>query len=273
MGKAKFAHTVWQWGTDNKEQFHQALREIAEVGFDTFESVKAAINVYDGDAQSFLAACREYGCKPNGFYFHINGDWDNDVEDVKRKAGFLAACDIHTINLSTKWIKNRRSTAEEQAYDLKVAREVGKILHEYDIIPCMHPHCNTTLWFENEIDQIMQNTDPEFVAFGPDTAHLVVGLCDPVEIIRRYASRVRFTHMKDIMGTKIEGKGEQAGNEIFVDFLEMGTGRVDFPAVFKVLDDVGYDGYLTAELDRSRTTNKLSAANNLAYMRANYKQD
>ena len=35
----------------------------------------------------------------------------------------------------------------------------------------------------------------------------------------------------------------------------------------------GYDGYLTAELDRSRTTNKLSAANNLAYMRANYKQD
>ena len=48
MGKAKLAYTVWQWGTENKEQFIQALKDITEVGYDTFERVKAAINVFEG---------------------------------------------------------------------------------------------------------------------------------------------------------------------------------------------------------------------------------
>ena len=53
MGKAKFAYTVWQWGTDNKEQFVQALKDITEAGYEYFESVKATINVFNNDASAF----------------------------------------------------------------------------------------------------------------------------------------------------------------------------------------------------------------------------
>jgi inosose dehydratase len=273
MGKAKFAYTVWQWGTDNKEQFVQALKDITEAGYEYFESVKAAINVFDHDASPFLALCKEYGVKPNGFYFYLNGKWDNDVEDVKKKLPFMAACDIHRMNVQATGVVGRPATQEELDYDLKAINAIAELAKEFDIIPCVHPHYNTTVMYESEIDFIMQNTDPELVAFGPDTAHLTAGKCDPVKVIKKYADRVKFTHLKDITAEGIEAAGMQAGVEVYTNFRELGEGIVDFPSIFKILDDVGYDGFLTAELDRSRFGNKESAIMSMKYLKANYKQD
>ena len=270
MGKAKYAYTVWQWGTDTKEQFIQALRDITEVGYDTFESVKAAINVFDGQPGPFMQLCREYGVKPNGFYFHLNGQWDNDVEDVKRKLPFMAACDIHRMNVQATGVTGRPANQEELDYDLKAINAIAAMAKEYDIIPCLHCHYNTTVMYEKEIDFILQNTDPALVGFGPDTAHMTAGGCDPVAVIRRYADRVKFTHLKDITSGGVEAAGMQAGVEVYTNFRELGEGIVNFPAIFKILDEVGYDGYLTAELDRSRFGNKESAAMTLAYLKKNY---
>ena len=88
MGKAKFACTVWQWGTRDREQFVQALKDITEAGYRYFESVKAAINVFDGDQAGFRKLCDEYGAHPVGFYFHLNGDWDNDVKTSRGSCPF-----------------------------------------------------------------------------------------------------------------------------------------------------------------------------------------
>jgi inosose dehydratase len=273
MGKAKFAYTVWQWGTDNKEQFIQALKDITEAGYEYFESVKAAINVFKGDVSEFKALCEEYGAKPNGFYFHLNGKWENDVEDVKNKLPFMAACDIHRMNVQATGVVGRPATQEELDYVLRAINEIAKMAKEYDIIPCLHPHYNTTVMYENEIDFILENTDPEMVAFGPDTAHLTAGLCDPVKVIGKYADRVKFIHLKDITGRGAEVAGMQAGVEVYTNFRELGEGIVDFPSVFKILDDAGYDGFLTAELDRSRFGNKESAIMSMKYLKAHYKQD
>jgi len=273
MGKAKFAYTVWQWGTDNKEQFIQALKDITEAGYEYFESVKAAIDVFDGDAASFMALCREYGVKPNGFYFHLNGDWANDVEDVRKKLPFMASCGIHRMNVQATYVKGRPATQEELDYDLKVIRAIAEMAKSCEIIPCLHPHYNTTVMYENEIDFIMQNTDPGLVAFGPDTAHLTAGKCDPVKVIGKYADRVKFVHLKDITNNSADAAGKQSGVEVYTNFRELGEGIVDFPSIFKILDHTGYDGFLTAELDSSRFSNKESAIMTMKYLKANYRQE
>jgi inosose dehydratase len=272
MGKAKFAYTVWQWGTDNKDQFIQSLKDITEAGYTTFESVKAAINVFDGDASSFKALCREYGVQPNGFYFHLNGQWLNDVEDVKSKLPFMAACGIHRMNVQATGVTGRPATQEELDYDLKAINAIAEMAKAYDILPCLHPHYNTTVMYESEIDFIMNNTDPAMVAFGPDTAHMTAGGCDPVKVIEKYAKRVKFTHLKDITNGGVEAAGMQAGVEVYSNFRELGEGIVDFPSIFRILDGVGYDGHLTVELDRSRFGNKESAVMSMNYLKANYKQ-
>jgi inosose dehydratase len=270
MGKAKFAYTVWQWGVENRDQFVQALEDITEAGFEHFESVKMAIDVFHGDPAPFLALCREYGVKANGFYFHLNGQWDNDVEDVKRKLPFMAACGIHRMNVQATAVSGRPATQEELDYDLKVVLAIADLAKAYEIVPCLHPHFNTTVMYENEIDFILQNTDPGLVAFGPDTAHLMAGKCDPVAVIGKYRDRVKFIHLKDITADGIQAAGMQAGVEVYANFRELGEGIVDFPAVFRILDGVGYDGFLTAELDRSRFGNKQSAILSMDYLKTHY---
>jgi inosose dehydratase len=273
MGKAKFAYTVWQWGVESREQFVQALKDITEAGFEHFESVKMAIDVFGGDPVPFLALCRDYGVKPNGFYFHLNGQWDNDVEDVKRKLPFMAACDIHRMNVQATAVAGRPATQAELDYDLAVVRSIAGLAKEYDIVPCLHPHFNTSVMYEHEIDFLLQNTDPALVAFGPDTAHLMAGKCDPVKVIGKYRERVKFIHLKDITAEGLQAAGMQGGVEVYENFRELGEGIVDFPSVFRILDDVGYDGFLTAELDRSRFGHKQSAKMSMAYLKAHYLQD
>ena len=273
MGKAKFAYTVWQWGTDAPEQFVQALKDITAAGYEYFESVKAAIDVFGGDADAFMAICRERGARPNGFYFHLTGDWDSDIGEVKAKLPFLAACGVHRMNVQATPVTGRPATAAELDYDVRAIEAIGRLAAPYGILPCLHPHYNTTAMYENEIDFILGRTDPAQVAFGPDTAHLVAGHCDPVAVIRKYAGRVKFIHLKDITHEVMQAAGTQAGVEVYTGFRELGEGCVDFPAIFSILDGAGYDGFLTVELDRSRFGNRESAVMSMAYLRAHYTRD
>ncbi len=270
MSDKKFAYAIWPWGTNTKEQFTQALKDIKEAGFQYFESVKNTVSLFQGNAGEFKTLTEEFSVKPVSFYFHMNGEEENDILDVERKLPFLEENGIHRISVQAVGITGRPATEEELIYTLDALNKIGKISKQYDVVPCIHPHYNTTVMYENEIDFILQNTDPEYIAFGPDTAHLKAGGCDPVEIFKRYIGRVKFTHMKDLKDDNIDVKDMQAGVEVYSNFRELGEGNIDFPSVFKILKDAKYDGYLTAELDVSRYSNKESAFINMKYLGENY---
>lgn len=271
MYKPKSAYAIWPWGLNTKEQMIQALKDIKEVGFTKFESVRNAIDVFKNNAYEFKAITDEYGVYPVSFYFHQTGDEKTDVEEVKSKIEFLKINNVHRMSVQAPGISGRPATQEELTQVLKTIEKISHITKEYDVIPCVHPHAGTMIMYENEIDLIMQNTDPEYVSFCPDTAHLVLGKCDPVEIFKRYIDRIKFVHLKDIVkNTKIKVvEGESKGFDVYSDFLELGNGSVDFKSIFKLLKENGYDGYLTVELDRSRYTNKESARISKRYLKEN----
>jgi Sugar phosphate isomerases/epimerases len=270
MSNAKYAYAIWPWGIDTREQFIQALKDIKDAGFQYFESVKTTISLFQDNIHDFKSLMEEYSVMPVSFYFHMTGEDENDVEDVKRKMPFLAENNIHRISLQTPGISGRPANQEELNYALNTVNKVGEIAKQYGVIPCVHPHYNTTVMYENEIDFILQNTDPEYIAFGPDTAHLKAGGCDPVSIFKRYIDRVKFTHMKDLRDTVVDVKDIKAGVEVYSNFRELGEGDVDFHSLFKILKDNRYDGYLTAELDISRFSNRESAFMNMKYLKENY---
>lgn len=273
MSNAKIACAVWPWGLETKEQMIQALKDVGEIGYTGFESVKAAINVFNGNAEEFKSVVDEYGVKPVSFYFHISGDDKADVEDLQRKIDFLAKLDIHRISLQGTYIEGRKPTEDELKKVLNTIIKIGDITKEYDIIPCVHPHHNTMVMYENEIDFIMQNTDPEFVGFCPDTAHLTTADCDAAGVMEKYAKRIKFLHLKDYnIGDSVGSQGikKREGVEVYSNFRELGQGSIDFKRVFKVLKDVDYDGYMCTELDNTRFTNKVSAEMNYKYILENY---
>jgi sugar phosphate isomerase/epimerase len=147
MSKAKIACAVWPWGLETKEQMIQALRDVSEIGYTAFESVKAAINVFNGDASEFKNVVEEYGVKPVSFYFHLLGDDKEDIDDLQRKMDFLAKLDVKRISLQANHIAGRKPTEEELVKVLKTIEKIGVIAKDYEVVPCVHPHHNTMIMY------------------------------------------------------------------------------------------------------------------------------
>jgi inosose dehydratase len=266
--KAKLAYAIWPWGLKEDAQMIQGMKDIKEVGFRYFESVATAVELFKGRTSEFKAIMDEHQVYPVSFYFWNRGDFEKDTRTVQEALDFLAANKIRSISVQATG-KKGGATPEELKSELKTLERIGAVCKPYGIMPCLHPHAGTMVMYENEVDFMMKNTDPEQFWFGPDTAHLTVGNCDPVEIFDRYAERIRFVHLKDVKKNKqVAGDGGQKqGFEVYSSFLEMGEGEVDFPAIFRILERVDFDGYLTLELDSSRFGNKESARMNMKYMK------
>jgi len=269
MTKAKLAYAIWPWGLKEEAQMIQGMEDIKAVGFRYFESVATAVDLFKGRTKEFKAIIDKHQVYPVSFYFWNRGDSAKDVRTVQEALDFLAANNIRSISVQATG-KQGGATPEELQAELKTLQHIGAVCKPYGIMPCLHPHSNTRVMFENEVDFMMQNTDPACVFFGPDTAHLTVGHCNAVEIFDRYAQRIKFVHLKDVKKNKQAAGdgGQKQGFEIYSSFLEMGEGDVDFAAIFKILDRAAFDGYLTVELDSSRFGNKQSAEMNMKFMKA-----
>ena len=103
----------------------------------------------------------------------------------------------------------------------------------------------------DEVDAIMNESDPRYVKLLLDVAHYAQGGGDPAKAIRKYRDRLLFLHIKDV-----ESLGPEQSSKSY-RFVELGRGRVDLPAVFSALKEIKFRGWAIVELDevpdKSRT--------------------
>jgi len=273
MDKSRITAAIWPWGTENREQMVTASREVTEIGYDSFESVKAAIYAYDMDLAAYREVLARYGLKPVSFYFHFPAEGEDDkiFANLTKELEFIAALGVSRLCLQGTGGRPDVMDSARLKYELGLVEKFAKRTKEFGITTNVHNHHNTWIMYENEIDNIMQNVGPDVVSFAPDTAHLVAGNCDPVKVIGKYAERVNFIHLKDIKGSELESAGmASAGMEVYTNFCELGQGCVNFRKVFDILKSVNYDGPLCEELDRAPVSNAESAKNNYDFILKNY---
>ena len=275
MDKSKLACAIWPWGTGTKEEMELAAKEVTEIGYHCFESVKAAIYAYELNAESYREVLKKNDLKAVSFYFHIPpyGQESSLFDNLKREMEFLEKLDVHLATLQgTGMHPEGDMTKEQLEYELELINRFAQTAAEFSVTTCLHPHDNTWVMYEPEISYMFDNSDPALVAFNPDTAHLVKGNCDPAAIIEKYVKRVKFTHLKDVKyGEKLISEGfAKAGMEIYSNWLEMGKGDIDFSKIFGILKAGGYDGYLCTEMDKAPVSNYESAKINFDYVVKNY---
>ena len=267
---AEFAYTIWQWGSD-KESVITACREISEVGYRYFESTKPFIDVFKNDKADLRDILDTYDLAPTGAYFHLNGTKENDIDDAIAKLPFMEEFGMKVMTIQAAGVFGRTANREELDYALRTITQLGKLCKPYGVRPCVHVHYNTVVMIPSDVDFIMQNTDPEEIWFCPDTAHITAGGGDAAEMVEKYKARVGFTHLKDYLKSEgIKSEGIEEGKEVYYGFRELGEGNVDYKSVFASLKSVNYDGFLCAELDRSRFSNKISAEMTMKFLRENW---
>jgi inosose dehydratase len=134
------------------------------------------------------------------------------------------------------------------------SNKVGDIAQKrFGLRTVFHPHADTHVQYEDQIEKLIEDTDPALVAICLDTGHHAYRLGDPTAFYRKHHSRIEYLHLKSVDGdmrARVESEKIPFAVAVGMDlFCEPAQGAVDFSAFRDALRDTGYSGIVTVEQD------------------------
>ena len=87
---------------------------------------------------------------------------------------------------------------EEWAVVAKGFNEMGAYAKSKGMFFTVHHHMGTGVQTVEEIDKLMELTDPNLVYLLFDSGHLTFAGIDPVPVLKKYINRVKHVHLKDV---------------------------------------------------------------------------
>lgn len=252
--------------------FEQGLREVEELGFHACEPFPDRALAYEQNPAAFQELLASYHLRLSALYgggrFGDPSQRSSVIDRNIRLARFLSAIGVDRLVFGPGGPRTLGgSTMEELREAAKTINEAAKACYDLGVLACVHPHLGTEIETEPEIDAIMDQTDPHYVFFCPDTAHLTAAEIDVPSMIHRYGERMRYMHVKDLRAGVIEERRSQqsgtpvsSGTEQLPIFCELGRGIINYDPIMQALRDINYNDWITVEIDVSLSTPKESLA-------------
>ncbi|MFZ0711135.1 MAG: sugar phosphate isomerase/epimerase [Terrimicrobiaceae bacterium] len=165
------------------------------------------------------------------------------------------------------------SEAEWQIFAEGATKVAEAVKRETGLRTAFHHHCAGYVETPAEIEKFVSLTDPRLLGLVFDCGHYRFGGGDPVEGLRKYGPRVWHFHFKDYHPA-VGKQAAEEGWDYFQSvshgvFCELGKGEVNFPALMKQLEELGYEGWGVVEQDvlPGMGSPKESARRNREYIR------
>jgi len=215
----------------------QAIDEVAAAGFKGIEFFDGNLIDQAEDIADFRRYLEDAGLSLIGAYSGGNFIYpdvlDEELWRIARVAEVTAAAGGE--HLVVGGGAQRSGGATEQDYDRLGAAldRVCALAEDHGLQAHYHPHLTTIAETPEQVERVFQRTR---IHFCPDTAHLAAGGCDPADLIRRYAGRISYVHLKDLRRQPFA-------------FLPLGEGELDMAGIVEALVDVNYEGWVAVELD------------------------
>jgi inosose dehydratase len=107
-----------------------------------------------------------------------------------------------------------------------------------------------------------------------DAGHLLYGGADPVEVVKSYASRIWYVHLKDVNPSVLalstqNGLGFLGALRSYI-FCDLGKGCVDLRRFMDALRAVNFSGWMVIEQDTSPRPPLETARANRRYLKATF---
>lgn len=130
---------------------------------------------------------------------------------------------------------------------------LGEYTANRGIQAVFHPHADTTIQYEPEIERLLELTDSNLVSLCLDVGHHAYAGGEPVSFYRKHHARIPYLHLKDV-DPLVTQRARTAGltmSRAVADgaFVDLGRGCVDFVGLKHATDEVGYDGWGIVEQD------------------------
>ncbi|MEQ3594225.1 MULTISPECIES: myo-inosose-2 dehydratase [Bacillus] len=131
---------------------------------------------------------------------------------------------------------------------------LGKLAQEKGLHIVYHHHMGTGVQTTAEIEKLMDMTDPELVSLLFDTGHLVFSGEEPLYILKKYLSRIKHVHLKDIRQEVVDVVKEKELSFLQAvkngAFTVPGDGVIVFDEVFTILANSNYQGWFVVEAEQ-----------------------
>jgi inosose dehydratase len=171
---------------------------------------------------------------------------DEKAEIAKHAANAKYTHDARGLYLQVTDNKPKRDvTADDYKKLGRLLTEIGKRSADLGVKLGYHNHMGSMGQSPEEVDRVLDASDPRYVKLELDIAHYQQGGGDPVKAIQKYRDRLLFVHIKDVESIP----KEQSSRGRDFRFVELGRGRVDVAAAFKALEEINFRGWAVVELD------------------------
>ncbi len=164
------------------------------------------------------------------------------------------------------WIPHQNNvlTLEDAKKAVEDFNRAGKILKENGLTFCYHAHGYEFQPYEDGtlLDYMFKNTNPEYVSFQMDIFWIQFGGGDPAALLKKYGSRWKTMHVKDMRkGTKKDLTGlTSVENDVTV-----GTGELDLPAILKEARRIGIKHYF---IEDESSSYAIQVPQSIAYLKS-----
>ena len=210
LGSAPDSWGIWFPEDEHQVPYTRFLDELKQAGYEWFEL--GPYGYLPTDPRRLKEELDARGLKVSGGTafgaLHRPEAWDEMLAHVRQVATLTQAAGAHHLVLIPPMYRDEKTgaftespelTAEQWAGFGKAADRLGRLLlDEYDVRLVVHPHADSHIQTQPEIERLLAESDGRYTNLCLDTGHVAYGGGDNVDLIRRFGERVGYVHIKQM---------------------------------------------------------------------------
>jgi inosose dehydratase len=144
--------------------------------------------------------------------------------------------------------------AEHWSNLISGTNELGRVIYEeFGVQLVFHPHVDTHVETQEEIERFLTDTDPRYVNLCLDTGHIAYAGGNNVEIVERFPERITYVHLKQV--DPVVRERVRRENLPLSEAVKLGAmveppyGQPDMPPLLDALGRLNSDVFCVIEQD------------------------
>jgi inosose dehydratase len=265
MGSAPDSWGVWFASDPKQIPWQRYLDEIAQVGYEWTEL--GPYGYLPTDLPTLRAELAKRGLRTCGscVMLHLEDPavWPELERQVLGAGALLAALEAPFLVLIDDTYSNlftgkpthpKRLAPEAWKRLIDTTHRVADLAHDrFGLRLVFHPHAETHVEYEDQIEAFLEQTDPKRVGLCLDTGHHAYRGGEPIAFLRRHHRRIPYLHLKSVdaeVQKRVTDENIPFALAVSQDmFCEPSRGAVNFTALRDALTEIDYDGWAIVEQD------------------------
>lgn len=255
------------WFADDPKQipWRRFLDEVVEAGYEWIEL--GPYGYMPPDVDTLKSELGQRGLKVSGTFALANLEEPSAWPEVERQvvggSELVAALGgefmVLIDELHTDWFTGERLAPErldEDAWNRLIDtthRVADIVIERFGLKLAFHSSPDTHVAYEDQLETLLEQTDPARVSLGLDVGHFAYRGIDAVDFIRRHHARIPYLHFKSVdpdIQKQVETEDIPFAMAVQMGiFCEPSKGLVDYLALRDVLLEVDFDGFAIVEQD------------------------